>query len=186
MFGLTIEINNIRIKLGDIMILMFVRHGESLNDELTGLGKKQCELMVMGNEEYRFSKIYCSVANRCKETALYLSEKYNLELEYLKGVKDRQMLKGDPITKGEKDWYENYLNKNFSYNNPEGCKEFLERNFREFDKIIKAHKDKNENVILVAHSCTFYALQEYFNKSLEDNIKYYRLSNCAKVYFEIK
>ena len=168
------------------MILMFVRHGESLNDELTELGKKQCELMVMTKEDYVFSKIYCSVANRCKQTALYLSEKYKLETEYVFGIKDREMLKYEPQTSDEKEWYDNYLNKNFSHKDPEGCKEFLDRNFREFENIIKTHRCLNENVIIVAHSCTFYALQEYFNQSKTQDINYYRLSNCAKVYFEIK
>lgn len=168
------------------MILMFVRHGESVKDELTEFGKKQCELMVLGDDEYKFSKIYCSVANRCKQTAEYLSEKYNLETEFLKGLKDRELLNRNPETEDEKIWYDNYLNKTFSHKNPEGCKEFLERNFREFDNIINTHKQRNENVILVAHSCTFYAIQEYFNHSAENEIKYYRLSNCSRVYFEIK
>lgn len=168
------------------MIIMFVRHGESVNDKLTDFGKAQCKLMTEMEEEYKFSKIYSSVANRCKETAKFLCEKFGLDLELLKGVKDRDQLKNDvPQNADEKEWYDNYLNKNYSHKNPEGCKDFLKRNFAEFDKIILAHKEKNENVILVAHSCTFYAIQEYFNPSEEDNIKYYRLGNCSKVYFEI-
>jgi broad specificity phosphatase PhoE len=168
------------------MILMFVRHGESVNDELTEFGKRQCELMVECDENYEFSKLYCSIMKRCKQTAFYLSEKYNLETEYISEIKDRELLKGEPVTNDEKEWYDNYLNKNYSHKNPEGCKEFLERNFREFDRIINAHKDKNENIILVAHSCTFYALQEYLNKSDSKEINYCRLSNCSKIYFEIK
>ena len=186
MFGLTIYINNIKMKIGDNMVIMYVRHGDSVDDKLTRLGESQCELMVAETEKYEFSKIYCSVTNRCKMTAKYLSEKYNLETEYVEGVRDRGLLNRDPETNEERLWYDNYLNKNFSSKKPEGCKEFLERNFKEFDKIIKNHKKKNENVILVAHSSTFYALQEYLNKSLGDEIKYYRVSNCARVYFEIK
>lgn len=167
------------------MIIMFVRHGESVDDKLTEFGKDQCELMARGKEEYEFSKIYCSVANRCRETAKYLKEKLALEIEFLEGIKDRELLGGDPVNASEQEWYDNYLNKNFSHKNPEGCKEFLLRNFAEFDKIIKHHKDKNENVVLVAHSCTFYAIQEYFNQSKSENINYYRLGNCSKVYFEI-
>lgn len=167
------------------MIIMFVRHGDSVNDKLTELGKSQCELAVKGKEGYRFSKIYSSVAGRCKETAEYFKERFSLEIEYLKGVKDRELLSGSPKNDDEQEWYVNYLNKNFSHKKPEGCKEFLQRNFLEFDEILKRHKDKNENVILVAHSCTFYAIQEYFNPSDNENIKYYRLGNCSKVYFEI-
>ena len=141
--------------------------------------------MVQGKEEYEFSKIYSSVANRCRMTTGYFKEKFGLEVEFLKGVKDRELLSGKPNNDDEQEWYNNYLNKNYSHKNPEGCKEFLERNFAEFDKIINAHKDKNENVILVAHSCTFYAIQEYFNRTENENIKYYRVGNCSKVYFEI-
>lgn len=167
------------------MIIMFVRHAEARQDKITGLGKKQCKLMCKQNEDYTFSKIYCSSVNRCRETASYLKQKYKLEIEYLDGVKDREVLNNDPQTKDEKEWYNNYLNKNFSHKNPEGCKEFLDRNFNAFEKIINSHKGKNENVILVAHSCTFYAIQEYLNSSKDEKINYSRLANCSRVYFEI-
>lgn len=165
---------------------MFVRHGDAKNDELTEVGKKQCELMCESDEDYAFSKIYCSSVKRCKQTAKYLQEKYNLELEVLSSLRDRENLSAEPKTKDEQLWYDNYLNKNFSNSSPEGCKEFLERNFEVFDKVIKECKLKNQNAIIVAHSCTFYALQEYFNQSKDENINYYRLSNCAKVYFEVR
>ena len=168
------------------MILMFVRHGEARGDELTDFGKKQCELMAAQDESYVFSKIYCSTAKRCKDTAEYLSKKYNLKIEYLKNIKDRELLNHEPQTADEHEWYDNYLNRSYSHKNPEGCLEFLNRNFDEFEKIIKKHNAKNENIILVAHSCTFYAIQEYFSGSGNNEINYYRLGNCSKVYFEIK
>lgn len=168
------------------MIIMFVRHGEAKNDELTNLGKKQCELMVEQNEDYKFLKIYCSTTNRCRQTASFYKDKLKLETVYLDKLKDRELLGHDPENDDEQEWYDNYLNKSYSHKNPEGCHDFLKRNFEIFDNIIKTHKDKNENVILVAHSCTFYAIQEYFNHCLDDEIKYYRLANCSRVYFEIK
>lgn len=167
------------------MVLMFVRHGEAVDDKLTEFGKRQCELMIDGEEGYKFSKIYCSIANRCRETAEFFSRKFNLDVEVLTGVIDREQLKNKPQSEAEQEWYDNYLNKNYSHKKPEGCKEFLERNFLEFNKIVKNHKGKNENVILVAHSCTFYAIQEFFKPSESGNINYYKLSNCSKVYFEI-
>ena len=167
------------------MVIMFVRHGEAVDDKLTVLGKSQCDMMVKGEEDYIFSKIYCSTANRCRETAAYFEKKLGLEIEFLGGVKDRELLNKEPGNADERLWYNNYLNKNFSHKKPEGCKEFLQRNFSEFDKIIAVHKTKNENVILVAHSCTFYAIQEYFNSTNGNDINYYRLANCSRVYFEI-
>lgn len=167
------------------MIIMFVRHGDAIDDNLTDLGRKRCELMCQGEETYNFAKVYCSTVNRCKQTAEYFKNIYSLEVEYLEDLKDREVLLDTPANNIEWLWYNNYLNKNFSHDKPEGCKEFLQRNFKAFQKIIERHKIKNENVILVAHSCTFYALQEYLQNSKSDEIKYYRLSNCAKVYFEV-
>ncbi len=168
------------------MIIMFVRHAEANGDNLTNLGKRQCELMCLQDENYDFSKIYCSTVTRCRETAAYLKEKYKLDIEYLNEIRDREILDKEPKTDDEKEWYDNYLNKNYSHVNPEGCKEFLQRNFKVFDEIIKRHKDKNENIILVAHSCTFYAIQEYLNSSKGEQINYSRLSNCSRIYFEIQ
>ena len=167
------------------MIIMFVRHAEAVDNKLTELGIKQCKLMCEHVEAYDFSKIYCSTINRCKETAKYFKDKYKIDIEYFDKIKDREMLNKTPETEDEKEWYKNYLNKNYSHKNPEGCKEFLQRNFEVFDEIISRHKKKNENIILVAHSCTFYAFQEYINSSKGDELNYSRLSNCAKVYFEI-
>lgn len=167
------------------MIIMFVRHAEADGDELTNLGEEQCRVMCLQDEDYKFSKIYCSPISRCRKTAKFLQDKYSLSVEILANLKDREVLKGKPETEQEKEWYDSYLNKTYSSQNPEGCKEFLERNFKEFDYIINKHKDKKENIILVAHSCTFYALQEYLNASKEQNINYSRLANCARVYFEI-
>ena len=167
------------------MIIMFVRHAEALDNVLTNLGKRQCELMCEQSENYMFSKIYCSSVSRCKETAKYLKDKYELDIEYYDELRDREVLNEEPKTDGEREWYDNYLNKEYSHSNPEGCKEFLKRSFEIFDKIVNKHKSKNENVILVAHSCTFYALQEYVNPSKGKDVNYCRLSNCSRIYFEI-
>ena len=167
------------------MILMFVRHAEAEGDKITTFGKRQCEFMCEQHEDYEFTKIYSSSVNRCKETAKYFQDKYNLPVEYVHDVRDREVLDAEPCNAQERLWFDNYLNKTFSNDKPEGCREFLFRNFKEFDRIINNHKDRNENIILVAHSCTFYALQEYLNPSKNNYINYSRLSNCSKIYFEI-
>ena len=77
------------------------------------------------------------------------------------------------------------MNPNYSHENPEGCKEFLDRTAALLDEVIAAHKPKNENIIISAHSCTLYAIMAYFNKEKTDKINWYRVSNCAKIYFEI-
>ena len=167
------------------MIIMYVRHGEAKDDKLTELGKKQCEIMAMQDESVKFSKIYCSPMNRCIETSKYLAEKYNLEIEVVSKLDERKTLHRDPETDFEKKWFDNYLNPFFSSKSPEGCKEFIERTAEVLDKIIATHKDKDENIIISAHSCSLYAIMAYFNKDKKGDINWYRAGNCSKVYFEI-
>lgn len=169
------------------MIIMFVRHAEAKNNKLTKFGKEQLKMVLREQENFEFSKIYCSPVNRCLETASVFQEKHGLDVEVLEGIRDRQLLKTkDPQNADEQEWYDNYLNPMFSHENPEGCKEYLARNFLQFKKIIDKHIDKNENVILVAHSGTFYALLAYINGVYKNkNINWYRLGTCGKVYIEI-
>lgn len=167
------------------MIIMYVRHGDAEGDKLTELGRKQCELMVKQDESIKFSKIYSSPMNRCIETSKYLAEKYNLEIEVVSKLDERKTLGREPESDTEKEWFDNYLNPNYSSNNPEGCKEFVDRTARVLDNIINAHKNKNENVIISAHSCSLYAIMAYFNKEKQGDINWYRAGNCSKVYFEV-
>ena len=167
------------------MIIMYVRHADASGDKVTELGLEQCKLMTMQNDGFEFSKIYSSPMKRCEDTSRFLADKYNLKIELCDELGERKVLNGLPNTDDEKEWFSNYLNPNYSHENPEGCKEFLARTSKVLDRIIKEHKDKNENVIISAHSCTLYAIMAYFNKQNTDKINWYRVSNCAKVFFEI-
>lgn len=169
------------------MIIMFVRHGDAKNDKLTKIGKKECKLAVKNKEKINFSKIYCSVTPRCVKTARYFQLKYKLPLVVLDGLRERELLpNAEPQNEKEKEWFDNYMNPFYSSKEPEGCKEFLTRNFIEFKKIIDEHIDKNENVILVAHSGTLYSLMAYINGIKKNgNINWMRAGNCSKIYFEV-
>ena len=169
------------------MIIMFVRHADAVNDEITDLGYKELEILKEYKENLKFSKVYTSSASRCRVTADCLVKKLDLPLEVCFNLKERELLREDePKNAEECDWYDNYLNPNFSSKNPEGCKDFLERNFEVFDKIVKSHKDKNENIIIVAHSGTLYVLLAYiygYNKN--NNLPWRRVGNCSRIYFEV-
>ncbi len=169
------------------MIIMFVRHGEAKNDKLTKFGKLQCKLAVKDKEKFKFAKIYSSPANRCVKTARYFQNKYKIPLDILYNLKERELLKtANPQNEQEQEWYDNYLNPEYSSKDPEGCKEYLTRNFVEFKKIIDEHLDSQENAIIVAHSGTLYALAAYVNGIAKGkNITWLRIANCSKVYFEI-
>lgn len=168
------------------MIIMLVRHAEQRNDKLTRQGKLQCKLAVNDGEMVKFSKIYCSPAGRCVETAKYFELAYNLPLEICPELKERELLSTvEPQSMREQEWFDNYLNPKFSSRNPEGCKEYLQRSFRLFDRIVREHKKKNENVIIVAHSGTLYALSAYIHgEGQAKNITWMRMGACNKVYFE--
>ena len=169
------------------MIIMFVRHAEAKNDKITDFGKKQLLMAKKENESFEFAKIYSSPLNRCVATAKAFQEKFSVDLEVLDGLKDRELLEHrKPQNEDEEEWYENYLNPMFSHDKPEGCKEFLARNFTQFKRVINKHIDNDENIVLVAHSGTFYALLAYVNGVYKNKfINWYRIGTCSKVYFEI-
>ncbi|MBQ8451364.1 MAG: histidine phosphatase family protein [Clostridia bacterium] len=168
------------------MILMFVRHGEDKNDKLTKLGKIQSKLAAKQRENFKFTKIYCSPLGRCVQTARYFQNKLKLPLEICENLRDREMLNGSPTNEHEQEWYDNYMNPLYSSTNPEGCKEYLTRSFVEFKRIINENFDSNQNVILVAHSCTLYALIAFINGIDKNrNINWVRAGHCNKIYFEI-
>ena len=169
------------------MIIKFIRHADSKKDKLTKLGKKQCKLALKQKDAIKYEKIYASPVGRCVRTARVFQNKLKIQLEVVEGLKERELLKTkEPQTEKERIWYDNYLNPLFSNEEPEGCKEFLARNFIEFNRIVDMHIDKDENVIIVAHSGTFYILSAFINGyDKNKDLKWSRVGNCAKIYFEI-
>ena len=121
------------------MVIMFVRHADDVNDVITERGRKRCELMIDYEEQFEFAKIYSSPAKRCVETAKELTKKFDVEIEIDNDLLEREKLIGKvPKNEKEQAWYDNYLNPEFSFKNPEGCKEFIDRTFRCFRKISRS------------------------------------------------
>ncbi len=170
------------------MIIKFVRHADSKKDKITRFGRKQCKMALKQKDAIKYEKIYCSSSGRCVRTARFFQNKLKLQVEVVEGLKEREtLLANEPQNEAEQLWYDNYLNPLFSNEEPEGCKEFLARNFIEFNRIIDNHIDKNENVIIVAHSGTFYALMAYINGIQKNkDLVWYRLTNCAQIIVEVK
>ena len=79
------------------------------------------------------------------------------------------------------------MNPLYSSEKPEGCKEYLTRTFMEFERMVKTHIEKDENIVIVAHSCTTYALSAFINGIKKDHdIVWSRIGNCSRLYFEVK
>lgn len=169
------------------MIIMYVRHAEAKKEKLTKFGKKQCKLAVKKKDTIEFSKIYCSSTPRCIKTARYFQRRYKLPMDVCEGLKERQLLSTrNPQNEKEQEWYENYMNPFYSSTEPEGCKEYLTRNFVEFEKMINEHLEKQENIIVVGHSSTLYALYNFIHGiNANEDLVWSRAGNCSKVYFEI-
>jgi broad specificity phosphatase PhoE len=169
------------------MIIMFVRHADSKNDKLTRFGKYQCKMALKEKEKLDFAKIYVSPARRCVETARYFQNKYKIQTEICENLRERELLpEREPRNEKEQEWYDNYMNPLYSSENPEGCKEYLTRTFIDFKRIVDENFDKNQNVIIVAHSGTLYALSAFVNGIAKDkNLNWVRVGNCSKIYFEI-
>ncbi len=169
------------------MIIMFVRHGESKKDKLSKFGVKQCKMMVKKEEKYKFSKIYSSPANRCVQTARFFQKKYKIKTEICENLRERELLPNSvPQNEKEQEWYDNYLNPLYSSENPEGCKEYLTRTFVEFKRMVDEHLEKDENIIIVAHSGTLYTLSAFVHGIVKGkNLVWMRLGNCDRIYYEI-
>lgn len=170
------------------MIIMFVRHAEAKdNGKLTRRGKKQCKIATSQKETIEFSQIYTSISERCIQTARLFQLKMRLPVTVLEGMYDRQLLTSEEATtEKEKEWLDNYMNPLYSSTEPEGCKEFLARNFVCFKSIIEENKEENKNVVLIGHSATLYALLAYLNGIKKNSdIPWVRAGNCSKIYFEI-
>ena len=82
------------------------------------------------------------------------------------------------------EWYQNYLNPNYSNKELEGGKDYLKRTYK-FLKTLKKKKEQ-DNVLLVAHSCTSYAINNCFFDSNSNNmLTWTRMGNGSILCFNI-
>ena len=165
------------------MIIYLLRHGEyKQNGDLSKLGKKQIKLIAQNLKTENIDAIYSSTIKRCVQSAEILNKKLRLGIVYDERLKERGKLTDQPRNEQEKLWWQNYLNSNFSNQNPEGCKDFFERVFEFVEKL---KTKKQSRVLLVAHSALLYALLYYVYKPQSEFAVWNSLSNGGYVRFEI-
>ena len=169
------------------MVIGYVRHGEKSATGLTKLGRKQAKDVCKQLTE-NYVKIYCSPTARCHETAQIIAKQLKLPIEVCYEMHDRRGLTEPPKNEKEQEFYDNFLNYDYVDKGLgiETCKEYIDRNFREFQKIVDMHYVNNENVLIVAHSATLYCLNAFVS-GIPDNHKiiWMRAGNCSKVLMEI-
>ena len=168
------------------MRICYVRHADHIDDKITKLGKKQIKLVVDQLAEENLQTIYCSPALRCLETAKLIADKLNLKIVIKSGLDERFKIQ-EVKNEEEKQANLNYLNYKFKTENKdiETCKDYIDRNFKVFEEIVGTHKSNDENILIVAHSSTLYALNAYICGLPKDGyIKWMRSGNCSKICYE--
>lgn len=169
------------------MKICFVRHGHNRGDKLTSLGKKQCKNVCYDLYYEDFDKVYCSPLNRTMQTAKIICKKLSISnIKYDERLKEREQLRMVSDDPEIIEYNENYLNYNYCHTNPEGCREFCNRIFSFLDDLIDKHLDNDDNILIIGHSSTLYAINAYFTGIPKDKqIIWMRLGNCGKVCYEI-
>lgn len=167
------------------MNIYFVRHGDHVNSHLTELGKQQALLCSEYLEkDNHYSMIYSSPSSRCVETANIINDKLDLAIEILDDLNERENLPNlYPQNASEQEWWNNYMNPSFSFDFPEGAKEFFGRIKNVINYIFNKHK-KYENIIIVAHSSVAYAIA--FALSNNTSPLWFKIGHCSVINFELE
>ena len=164
------------------MLVYLIRHGMAQNDDLTHDGKKQVKYACKYLKDCGITKIYCSTYNRCIQTANIISKCLNLKYTVEDALKERVTILPNQHDYENDEWYQNYLNPNYSNTDMEGCKEFFDRTYNFLQKI----KEAQGNVLLVAHSCTSYALNNCFFDFPKDNLLIWsRMGNASIICYNL-
>jgi bisphosphoglycerate-dependent phosphoglycerate mutase len=108
-----------------------------------------------------------------------------VKIEIIDELNERFNLK-NPSSQEEIELNENYLNYNYkSKIDLPTCKEFIDRNFIAFKKILN-NVNETDTILIVAHSCTLYALNAFICGIPNDGyIKWIRSGNCSKICYEL-
>ena len=170
------------------MRICFIRHGDNVDDKLTRLGKLQAKLVCNDLFYEDISCIYTSPKQRTLQTAKIIAKKLKISnITIASQITERsQPTKTNLSTQELAEFNQRYLDYEFSRQNPEGCKEYIDRCFAFLEQIIKTHAPKNENVLIVGHSSFAYALNSFFTGIPKDNeLVWMRVGNCSKLCYEV-
>lgn len=174
------------------MRICFIRHASDVKPKVLGedtpismAGKMQVKNAIRYYDKENIKMIYTSPCKRAVQTAEIIARRYNVPIVVLNELTERIKFDYKKGSAEEKLFMENYLNYDFDTDKFESCKKYIDRNFKAFDQIINNHYAKGENVILVGHSATLYALNTYFTGIPKDNqIVWLQCGNCSMVKFE--
>lgn len=167
--------------------LIYVRHGDTNvnTGKLTLKGARQIKGALKYLENENVSAIFCSPRTRTLQSSNILNEKFKAPLYIIKEINERQMLsEGERFLYGD-EFDKNYLNYDYENDKFETCKDFIDRCFIGFDKIIEKAAN-NSTIIVCAHSSTLYALNTYLNGIPKNNqINWLQCSNATVIKFHL-
>jgi len=164
--------------------LVFVRHGDDINDRLTRLGKKQAKILAKQLDVEGIDAIFCSPKNRAFKTAKILARHLKIaDVVIDERLDEREKISSTTNNEDLKEFKLNYLNTDYSHKNPEGCKQYFKR-ILDFLNEIRT-KNQGKTVLIVGHSSFTYVLLSYVYGSQNTEAIWSRVSNCAKLCFEL-
>ncbi len=150
------------------MAIYFVRHGKE--DEgfrggwsqrgLGHEGKKQSQILAEylheNKERFKFTRIISSDLNRAKETAFYIGNKFEMEIELNKEWREHNngIMAGMANEEAETSFpglYFNTLGMEERYPGGESPREFLNRIEKTFYKLREEVSISNEDILVVTH-----------------------------------
>lgn len=168
------------------MRIILFRHGEHENDNLTPIGKRNVKLIGEQLKAFNIKKIYVSPAGRCRQSAKILSAILGLQnVEVNIELNERFQLPHKPKNVNEQEWWDNYMNLAYKPKQNkvgETCCEYLSRNHKLFKQIVKTN-NPNDDVLIVAHSSTSYALTSFIWRTKK--LQWMKLGNANYIVFEI-
>ena len=174
------------------MRICFIRHGSDIKPKILGedtplsmQGIRQIKNAIRYYDKENIKAVYSSPCKRAVQTAEIIAKRYHVPVVILEGLAERKKFDYKKDSPEEKLFMDNYLNYAFDTDLFESCKKYIDRNFEAFDTIVKNHYDKNENVIVVGHSATLYALNTYFKGIPKDKqIIWLQCGNCSMIKYE--
>ncbi len=178
------------------MRICFIRHsidkiGKDVDfkgeQALTLKGKRLLKKVIHYYDSENVCAIYTSPTKRALQSAHIIAKRFDVPVIVLDELREREKFDYVKGSEEEKIFWDNYLNYDFKSNKFETCRKYIDRNFSAFRKIIKQHDKKDENVIVVGHSATLYALNAFFNGIPQNNqIVWMQCGNCCMVKYETK
>ncbi len=124
---------------------------------LSVLGEKRAEILSNEKELQNIDVVYTSNCVRTIQTAKYILEKQNLNVNIDDRFDERRI--GLINDHAVSDWFERqYYDENYKTVNGESQKDVKERFKEAFDEVIKNHKDKRIAIFSHGYAITFFLL----------------------------